>query len=586
MLYQRKEPLPGARVIDPERVRFVEEGLHYEMAVEYGQVDGAPLLMDYFYPKNHEGKMPAVIWIHGGGWSSHDLTRVYRPERELAELAKQGFFCASIDYRLSDQAIFPAQIQDCKCAVRYLRAHAEELHIDAAHIGTWGESAGAHLALMMAMTDGVPEFEGNGGWKDESSKVQAAVSWYAPCELNKLHTYYHHEPSIVERLLGCSHTDPDFIQKADAASPMHYAIKSDMPLLLMHGDRDSVVPLEQSEALAKAAWAAGKKETRMVVVHDQGHGFFQGQEYIQAIYNFFHQHLKGTDRAKELHQGEGGHVIWEKPLDWEAAGVTYLPDQTYATLSGVELKVDWMLPKGRDGERLPVVVWFHGGGWRAEDLNRRYRPERLLAKLCHAGFACVSADYRLLQQAAYPAPIQDARCVIRYVRAMADRFSLDAEHIGVMGESAGAGTAQLLGVGRYLPEHEGDGGYNEYSSEVQAVCSWYGFSNHLKSAQLSGQRKNFFLGVEDDYDGPGAQQMYKESPIAYANRPLPPFLLLHGSADPLVPVWQSIDFYHELTSYGRDAELYVVPGEVHGFFTDAKTPEMILQFFTRCLKKQ
>ena len=127
--------------------------------------------------------MPVILWVHGGGWFSRDLTRVYRPEKTMAALAQQGFFCASIDYRLSDEALFPAHIQDCKCAVRYLRAHAAELGIDPDHIAAWGESAGAHLVLLMACTDGVEEFEGDGGWSNQSSAIQAAISWYAPCDL-------------------------------------------------------------------------------------------------------------------------------------------------------------------------------------------------------------------------------------------------------------------------------------------------------------------------------------------------------------------------------------------------------------------
>ena len=236
-----------------------------------------------------------------------------------------------------------------------------------------------------------------------------------------------------------------------------------------------------------------------------------------------------------------------------------------------------------DGEGTDVLIWFHGGGWRSEELNRHYRPHGLLMQLCHAGFACVSADYRLLQQAAYPAPIQDARCAVRYVRACAEELNLDAEHIGVMGESAGAATAQLLGVGEYLPQHEGDGGYAEYSSRVQAVCSWYGFSNYIKSAQLTGMKAQRMLGVEYDYDGEGAKAMWKESTIAYADRPLPPFLLLHGTADPLVPSWQSIDMYKELISWGNEAELYMVPGEVHGFFTSPQAREKIVRFFRKHL---
>ena len=581
MLYHAKAPLPGAKVIEPERVVFTDEGLHYEMGLVYGKADGKDLLMDCIYPKGIPEPLPCVLWIHGGGWASHDLTRVYRPERQMAELAKLGFVCASIDYRLSDEAVFPAQLEDCKCAVRYLRAHAEELHIDPKHIASWGESAGGHLAAMLAVTNDMEEFEGSGGWSEMSSNVQAAVAWYPPCDLPALQHYYGKEADIIAKLVGVPIDDASFEKKAWYASPACYVSRKLPPMLLMHGDRDSLVPHAQSEDFCKSARAAGNP-VRLITVHDQGHGFFDGQEYAHAIENFFFQHLKGVDRARELMKGEGGHVVWEPPFDWAAADIRYLPDQVFATPQGIELKADWFLPK-KAQHPMPVVVWFHGGGWRSEELNRRYRPDHILAALCRRGFACVSADYRLLQQAPYPAPIEDARCVIRYIRAKANEMDLDSEHIGVWGESAGAATALLLGVGEYLPEQEGNGGYAEYSSRVQAVCSWYGFANHIKQAELSGMEQNHFINVTYDIDGPGAKKLYHESVFAYANRSLPPFLLMHGSADPLVPLWQSVDLYNELKSWGNDVELYIVPGEVHGFFMDPKVPNLIVDFFSKHL---
>lgn len=579
MLYEPRPPLPGAKVIEPERVNFAARGLCYEMAVAYGRAGDTPLLMDYMYPQYRQGPMPVIIWVHGGGWASRDLTRVYRPEVQMAHLAQLGFFCASIDYRLSQDAVFPAQIQDCKCAVRYLRAHAEELGIDPEHIGAWGESAGAHLVALMAATDGVPAFEGDGGWQGYSSSIQASVPWYAPMELEGLHRYYGGDESICTMLVGTKASEADFADKAAYASPMTYADRPFAPMLLMHGDRDSIVPYAQTEDFYRKAVKAGNP-VRLITVHEQGHGFFDGEEYYAAIYDFFFQHLMGRKYSTR----GGGRVVWEEPIDWDANGIDYLPDVTYATLSGIDLKLDWLLPRMEGAAPRPVVVWFHGGGWMAEGLTRKYRPDSMLLKLCQAGFVCVSADYRLLQQAAYPAPIQDAHCVIRYIRAQAEKYNLDAGHIGVWGESAGAATSILLGVGEYLPHHEGDGPWQDYSSRVQAVCSWYGYGNYIKQAQLGGQDHNLFLNVDYDLDGPGAQKMYQESAIAYMARPLPPFLFIHGSGDPLVPSWQSVDMYNEMILGGNEAELYLSPGQVHGFFTDPKVPEKILAFFEKHLK--
>jgi len=562
---------------DPQVVRFAQEGFCYEMAVEYGRGGDMPLLMDCFYPMNHPGPMPAIVWIHGGGWSDHTLTRTYRPERELADIARMGFFVACIDYRLLDEAPFPAQIQDCKCAIRCLRAHADEWHIDPDHIGVWGESAGGHLAALLAVSEGVEAFEGEGGWAGYSSAVQCAVPWYAPCDLAE--RAREGRGARLAALVGLAPDDPALPEKLAWASPITYADGKLPPILMMHGDCDAIVPYDQSLSFVKKARAAGN-DVRLVTLLGRGHGFIKGgQEYYNLIADFFGQHLQGARRS---HVG-GGRVVWEKPFDWASIGVDYLPDQVFATIGGVELKADWMLPKADAGKPRPVVVWFHGGGWQAEALDRKYRPEALLAELCRLGFVCVSADYRLLQQAPYPAPIEDAHCAIRYVRAQAQRFNLNPDRIGVWGESAGAATAQLLGVGQYMPHHHGNGGYPEYSSQVQAVCSWYGYSNYIKDAQLSGRDHNAFLNVDYDLDGPGAQILWRESPIAYASRPLPPFLLLHGSADPLVPLWQSVDFYNALRCGGNQVELYVAPGQVHGFFTDEPTKQKCIDFFCKQL---
>ena len=134
-LIQDIPEVPLARVIDPERVDWSAEGLIYEPDLQYGYAGGRALMMDIMYPPvEEERKHPVVIWVHGGGWSSEDLTRVYRPEKEMAHLCKMGFVCASIDYRLSQHAPFPAQIEDCKEAVRYLRANAPKFFVPSAFI--------------------------------------------------------------------------------------------------------------------------------------------------------------------------------------------------------------------------------------------------------------------------------------------------------------------------------------------------------------------------------------------------------------------------------------------------------------------
>jgi acetyl esterase/lipase len=124
--------------------------------------------------------MPVIVWIHGGAWigGSKDSGIPL-----LLPFAKRGYFCASISYRFSKEAKFPAQIEDCKCAIRFLRAKAKEFNIDTERIGVWGESAGGHLAAMLGTAGDVKEFEGSGGWEGFSSRVSAVCDWFGPSDL-------------------------------------------------------------------------------------------------------------------------------------------------------------------------------------------------------------------------------------------------------------------------------------------------------------------------------------------------------------------------------------------------------------------
>lgn len=275
---------PMAKVIDPERVDFAKEGMDYYEDVAYSHQHPRQVL-DLWAPKG-ASKLPCVVWIHGGGWSAEDLTKRYRPEVELVALAKKGFVCVSIEYRLCQHAPFPAQIQDCKCAIRFLRAHADQYGIDPERIGVWGESAGGHLTALLAAAGSVPEFEGDGGWQEYSSQVQAAVPWYAPNDM--VLSGMERENKLFETLFG-----GPFQEKKNeiwAASPMKYAGDALPPMLLMHGDVDRLVPTWQTTRFYDALRLHGNP-VEMILVPGQGHGFFDGQEYYEAIYTFFQKTL-------------------------------------------------------------------------------------------------------------------------------------------------------------------------------------------------------------------------------------------------------------------------------------------------------
>ncbi len=284
-MHQDIESVPLARVIDPDPVNWEAEGLIYEPDVQYGFANGRALMMDIMYPPVEEKKHPVIIWVHGGGWASEDLTRLYRPEQELAVLCQKGFVCASIDYRLAQHAPFPAQIEDCKEAVRYLRANAEKYGIDPEHFGAWGESAGGHLVELMAVSDDSEFIRGEN--QEYSSKVQAAVPWYAPKDMRK-------DPDALEGTwanLFPGETSEERLHLMEAASPILYADRKNPPMLLMHGRADKLVSVMESIEYQKALLAAGN-DARLILLHEQGHGFLLGDEYYQEIYAFFEETLK------------------------------------------------------------------------------------------------------------------------------------------------------------------------------------------------------------------------------------------------------------------------------------------------------
>ena len=223
-------------------------------------------------------------------------------------LLRRGFAVASINYRLSQQAVFPAQIQDCKAAVRFLRKNADKYHLNPDHFGAWGASAGGHLvALLGTSGDGKdlePEAEagvgaGAGTNAPVSSRVQAVVDWFGPTDLTMMarqappDSQMDHDAADAPEALLIGGPVQQNKEKAARANPITYVSKDDPPVLIMHGDKDNLVPFGQSELLDKALKAAGVEVT-FVPVPNNGHGGpgFSTPVNRQRIQDFFTKHLK------------------------------------------------------------------------------------------------------------------------------------------------------------------------------------------------------------------------------------------------------------------------------------------------------
>jgi acetyl esterase/lipase len=281
------------------RERPVPEGVRVERDVEYARVGDRVLTLDLYLPEEAEGPRPVVVWIHGGAWWAGSKDNA--PAARL--LATKGYAVVSVDYRLTGQATFPAQIADCKAAIRWVRAHAERYGLDPDHIGAWGSSAGGHLVALLGTAGDVAEWDGAaGGHGEVSSRVQAVCDFYGPADLAGMPDRQAAAPdSPVARLLGA----PASERRAEArrASPVSYVSEDDPPFLIVHGEEDRTVPIAQSERLHEVLQRAGVETTLVRVAHG-GHGFGPASDPSRAeiagrVLCFFDQHLKAAPREEK-----------------------------------------------------------------------------------------------------------------------------------------------------------------------------------------------------------------------------------------------------------------------------------------------
>ena len=254
-----EHPLPDSLLMN---------GIATRLGVVYSSPPGyRPLELDLYMPDEPSVgvlvRRPAIVWIHGGAFAmgSKRLLPVFLSEKDFfVRLARAGFVVASIDYRLSAEALWPAQVIDVRAAIRWMRSRAEELALDPSSIAVWGESAGGNLAAIAGVL-GSQEFEGDA--RHELPEVAAVVDWYGPTDFAAMdrqapaNSAMQHDDaeSPESRLLGAPIQDvPDLVRAAD---PSSYVRRDSPPMLIRHGRIDRLVPFGQSEAFAAALERAG-----------------------------------------------------------------------------------------------------------------------------------------------------------------------------------------------------------------------------------------------------------------------------------------------------------------------------------------
>jgi len=245
--------------------------------------------LDLYLPKADD-KLPLIIRAHGGAWRAGS-----KEQTGPLDYLDAGYAVASINYRLSQHAIFPAQIQDCKAAVRYLRANAQKYNLDPNCFGAWGASAGGHLVAMLGTTGDIKTFDA-GENLTVSSRVQAVADYFGPTDFLQMDEHrlpngqVHNIPDSPESQLIGGYIQ-DNKEKVAKANPITYVTKDDAPFLIIHGDTDPLVPHHQSEILEAALKKAGVPVS-FYTVKGAGHGGFKDPNVPKLTKNFFDKHLK------------------------------------------------------------------------------------------------------------------------------------------------------------------------------------------------------------------------------------------------------------------------------------------------------
>lgn len=335
-----------------------------ERDLVYAMVGERALKLDLYRPET-DAPHPVLVWVHGGGWRRGDKSRVL-----LRGLTEHGFAVASVEYRLSGEAAYPAAIYDVKAAVRWLRGNAVKLGIAGERVAIGGSSAGGHLAALMGTSAGVEATEGSlGEHRDQSSRVQAVVDLFGPSDLNAIMD----DPQKRARATSPDGAIGKFLggaplerrEVARVASPLTHITKDDAPFLILHGDRDRIVALSQSEMLHAKLQATGVEST-LEVLAGSGHGgrAFTSPSMLEKVATFLRKHIvvdapaaaPVTPSVTTAPQTSDalGKLAKRGPHAFEVQADVVLRDEERS--KDLPIRITWPKHEGA----APVLVWSHG----------------------------------------------------------------------------------------------------------------------------------------------------------------------------------------------------------------------------------
>lgn len=258
-----------------------------EKGIEYANPDAQHLQLDLARPSQGQGPFPAVVCIHGGGFRAGKRDGW---DGMCRQLAGRGYVAVTITYRLAPKYQFPAAVEDCKAAVRWMRANAEKYQVDPARIAVLGDSAGGHLTQFLAVTNNVHDFDGDQN-TGPSSAVQCAVSFYGPCDFTKSYGKSVDAAEVLPLFLGGNLQQEH--RRHILASPLYWVTPAAPPILLLQGTNDKYVNYEQA-TLMRDRLKAAECDVELLTLEGAGHGF-KGDDLKRAYaatFAFLDKHLK------------------------------------------------------------------------------------------------------------------------------------------------------------------------------------------------------------------------------------------------------------------------------------------------------
>ncbi|MBX3175896.1 MAG: alpha/beta hydrolase [Candidatus Hydrogenedentes bacterium] len=486
----------------------------------YGE---ATLLLDLYVPASTPEPVPCIVVIPGGGFRPQVKDRFGDTARRFAEA---GFAAASIGYRGWPEHPFPAAVHDTKAAVRFLRAKAGLLSIDPARIGAFGQSAGGHLAAMLAVSDH-PDLEGDGGNAGVSSRVQAAVTYAGVFDfIERFRESNENENNPEKRRTNGAWIGEPFSPESAVwrqASPYYHVSTGDAPMLLAHCKDDRTVYWKQSERMYEAMKAV-RPESRLLLFEAGGHNLRGSAAVRDEAWSAALAFLRETLLKP---QPEAPFVPVVAPT---RANVAYGPH-------GRNVMDVWLAPSDSP---TPLLVSIHGGGFRG---GNKKVSNRLLAACLESGISVAAITYRLTDEVMAPVPFHDAARAIQYLRHRAAEWNIDPARIAANGDSAGAGLSLWLGFHEDLADPDNTDPVLRESSRLACIAAENGQASYdpryvraliPEMATWEHPALGYLFGVKSSEIDNLPEEKYRlfeeTAPITHITPDDPPVLMTYNSA--------------------------------------------------------